>query len=110
MILAVWPRRKRRMPLRCGRIWLVEGQIRSAAKGIQRVKLCHTFFSTSAGFDDPSLVSAGGLVPVLALAERAGLASMAGERLTVPTGARMRVRRWGRWSRGWSLARTASRT
>ena len=39
----------------------------------------------SARFDDPSLVSAGGLVPVLALADRAGLRRLAGEQLTVPT-------------------------
>jgi hypothetical protein len=39
----------------------------------------------SAVFDDPNLVSSAGLVPVLALAERAGLAVLAAERLTVPT-------------------------
>jgi hypothetical protein len=36
-------------------------------------------------FDDPNLVSAGGLVPVLALAERAGLRDLADEHLSVPT-------------------------
>lgn len=36
-------------------------------------------------FDDPNLVSAGGLVPVLALAERAGLRELADEHLSVPT-------------------------
>jgi hypothetical protein len=36
-------------------------------------------------FDDPNLVSAGGLVPVLALAERAGLRDLADEQLSVPT-------------------------
>jgi hypothetical protein len=35
-------------------------------------------------FDDPNLVSAGGLVPVLALAESAGLRDLADEHLTVP--------------------------
>ena len=35
-------------------------------------------------FDDPNLVSAAGLVPVLALADSAGLASLAGEHLSVP--------------------------
>lgn len=39
----------------------------------------------SAAFDDPNLVSAAGLVPVLALAERAGLAELAAKLLTVPT-------------------------
>jgi hypothetical protein len=40
------------------------------------VKLSHTRSATSAVFDDPNLVSAAGLVPVLALAERAGLADL----------------------------------
>jgi hypothetical protein len=49
------------------------------------VKLSHTLASTSAVFDDPNLVSAGGLVPVLALADRAGLGGLAEKHLTVPT-------------------------
>src|SRR3954454_25250387 len=40
--------------------------------------------SVSAVFDDPNLVSAAGLVPVLALAERAGLHRLVAEHLTVP--------------------------
>ncbi len=36
-------------------------------------------------FDDPNLVSAGGLVPVLALADAAGLRDLADGHLTVPT-------------------------
>jgi hypothetical protein len=40
--------------------------------------------SVSAVFDDPNLVSAAGLAPVLALAERAGLHQLVAERLTVP--------------------------
>ncbi len=36
-------------------------------------------------FDDPNLVSSGGLVPVLALAEDAGLRGLADEHLSVPT-------------------------
>src|SRR4051812_23239764 len=38
----------------------------------------------SAVFDDPNLVSAGGLAPVLGLAERAGLHRLVAEHLTVP--------------------------
>ena len=38
------------------------------------MKLSHTLTRTSAVFDDPNLVSPAGLVPVLALADRAGLA------------------------------------
>ena len=49
------------------------------------MKLSHTLTSTSAVFDDPNLVSTGGLVPVLALAESAGLRDQADEHLTVPT-------------------------
>ena len=36
-------------------------------------------------FDDPNLVSSAGLVPVLALADRAGLRELADEHLTVTT-------------------------
>jgi hypothetical protein len=49
------------------------------------VKLSHTLRATSAVFDDPNLVSAGGLVPVLALADAAGLRELADAHLTVPT-------------------------
>jgi len=49
------------------------------------VKLSHTLTATSAVFDDPNLVSAAGLVPVLALAQRAGLADLAGKHLSVAT-------------------------
>ena len=49
------------------------------------MKLSHTLTATSAVFDDPNLVSAAGLVPVLALADRAGLRRLADEHLSVPT-------------------------
>src|SRR5689334_10963463 len=49
------------------------------------MELSHKFSAVSAVFDDPCLVSAAGLVPVLALAERAGLRQLAGEHLSVPT-------------------------
>ncbi|WNM24382.1 IS1380 family transposase [Demequina capsici] len=49
------------------------------------MKLSHTVRATSAAFDDPNLVSAGGLVPVLALAELGGLRDLADAHLTVPT-------------------------
>ena len=41
--------------------------------------------ATSAVFDDPNLVSSAGLVPVLALADAAGLRGLADEHLSVPT-------------------------
>jgi hypothetical protein len=49
------------------------------------MQLLHTLGRTSAAFDDPNLVSFGGLVPVLALAESAGLRDLADEHLTMPT-------------------------
>jgi hypothetical protein len=49
------------------------------------VKLSHTLGRTSAVFDDPNLVSSAGLVPVLALADRAGLRKLADRHLSVPT-------------------------
>jgi len=49
------------------------------------VELSHTLRATSVVFDDPNLVSVGGLFPVLALAESAGLRDLADAHLTVPT-------------------------
>ncbi len=49
------------------------------------MKLSHTLTRTSAIFDDPNLVSSAGLVPVLSLADRAGLRRLADEHLSVPT-------------------------
>ena len=49
------------------------------------MRLCHTFARSSARFDESTLVSAAGLVPVLALAERAGLRGLVDEWVTVPT-------------------------
>jgi hypothetical protein len=49
------------------------------------MQLSHTAAARSAVFDDPNLVSSAGLVPLLALAESAGLRTLAQEHLTVPT-------------------------
>jgi hypothetical protein len=43
------------------------------------VRLLHSLAKTHASFDDPNLVSHAGLVPVMALADRAGLADLAAE-------------------------------
>jgi hypothetical protein len=43
------------------------------------VRLLHSLAKTRASFDDPNLVSQAGLVPVMALAERAGLADLVAE-------------------------------
>ena len=43
------------------------------------MRLLHSLARTSASFDDPNLVSHAGLVPVMALAQRAGLGQLAAE-------------------------------
>src|ERR1700745_4039291 len=43
------------------------------------VQSSYTFTAGSAVFDEPNLVSAAGLVPVLELAERTGLSELIGE-------------------------------
>src|SRR5690625_3927281 len=50
------------------------------------MQLSHTLPVVSASFDEPNLVSSAGLVPLMRLAEQAGLARLGDERLTVPTG------------------------
>jgi hypothetical protein len=54
------------------------------------VQLSHTMPVASAAFNDPNLVSAAGLVPVVNLAQDVGLAHLAETQLSVPTD---RVRR-----------------
>ena len=49
------------------------------------MRLCHTTPVAGACFDEPNLVSAAGLVPVMRLAADAGLGELAGDLLTVPT-------------------------
>ncbi|WP_299450955.1 IS1380 family transposase [uncultured Serinicoccus sp.] len=49
------------------------------------MQLSHTLPVASATFDDPNLVSAAGLVPVMALAEEAGLRALGDEHLSLPT-------------------------
>ncbi len=45
------------------------------------MRVSHSF---SADFDDPNLVSTAGLLPVMALAEEAGLHELIADRVTVP--------------------------
>jgi hypothetical protein len=49
------------------------------------MRLSHTRPVVAAPFDEPNLVSAAGLVPVMRLARTAGLDGLAGELLSVPT-------------------------
>jgi len=55
------------------------------------VRLSHARRAISARFDDPNLVSCAGLVPVMALAQRCGLATLLAERLTVAANAAVKV-------------------
>jgi hypothetical protein len=47
------------------------------------MRLSHARAAVSARFDDPNLVSCAGLVPVIALAQRCGLATLLADRLTI---------------------------
>jgi hypothetical protein len=64
---------------------LLKVRIRGARKGISRMRLSHTRPVVAARFDEPNLVSAAGLVPVMRLAAAAGLDALAGDRLTLRT-------------------------
>ena len=46
------------------------------------MRLLHSLARTRASFDDPNLVSHAGLVPVMALAQRAGLTDLVAEHVT----------------------------
>jgi len=47
------------------------------------VRLLHEIAKIHVSFDDPNLVSRAGLVPVMALAQRGGLAALAGEHVAI---------------------------
>ena len=49
------------------------------------MQLSHSSRAVSASFDDPNLVSTAGLVPIMKLAQKAGLRALADEWLSVPT-------------------------
>ncbi len=49
------------------------------------MQVSHAARSVAASFDDSNLVSSAGLVPIVRLAENAGLRSLADQWLTVPT-------------------------
>jgi Transposase DDE domain group 1 len=60
-------------------MWLVE-ESQVPRRKASVVRVCH---GLSVVFDDPNLVSCAGLVPIIKLAERAGLHRLVGERLRV---------------------------
>ena len=49
------------------------------------MQVSHAARTAVASFDDPNLVSIAGLVPIVQLAEKAGLRNLADRWLTVPT-------------------------
>ena len=57
----------------------------SVTKGISQVKASHARPVRRAVFDEPNLLAAAGLVPVVALADRVGLQELADQFLTIPT-------------------------
>src|SRR5260370_40862052 len=56
---------------------------RRAGEDTSQVRLSHDPLKTHASFDDPNLVSRAGLVPVMALAERCGLADLVREHVKI---------------------------
>jgi hypothetical protein len=48
------------------------------------MRLSHTLARISTVFDDPNLVASAGLVPVMGLAQEAGLEDLARQHLSVP--------------------------
>jgi len=58
------------------------------------MRLLHELAKISATFDDPHLVSRAGLVPVMALAQGAGLGELAGEHVRIgrPCGVNAQVK------------------
>jgi hypothetical protein len=60
----------------------------SSREDTSQVRLLHELAKISVTFDDPHLVSQAGLVPLMALAQRAGLGRLAGEhvRISQPCG------------------------
>src|SRR3954452_24734565 len=73
------------MPLRAGRLGLATVPSISTRKSISEMRLSHTLGRISTVFDDPNLVGSAGLVPVMGLAELAGLRTLSDTHLTVPT-------------------------
>ena len=75
------------------------------------MRLSHDPAKTHASFDDPNLVPRAGLVPVMALAQRCGLADLGGEHVTIasPAGVNPYLK-IPCWSRAWPPGRTTSMT
>ncbi|EWM15843.1 TnpC protein [Kutzneria sp. 744] len=68
-------------------IGLAEGTIHPDREGISEVRLCHSAVRVGAVFDDPNLVASAGVVPVMRLAEQAGLHDLVEDRVRIPESA-----------------------
>src|SRR5664279_2385474 len=80
----------RKMPAVTGECGLSKSQSAQAQETLS-VQLSHAWSQAAAMFDDANLVSFAGLVPVLALAERAGLSELITERVRIdPAATRVR--------------------
>jgi Transposase DDE domain group 1 len=64
-------------------MWLATVTSNPTQKGIRWMRLSHVRRAIDARFDDPNLVSCGGLAAVLALAARCGLATLLTQRLRI---------------------------
>ena len=79
------------------------------------MQVSHRFTPASAVFDDDSLVSCAGLVPVMTLAAQTGLPTLLADKIDIAvprikSGSANRRRSWRRWWRGCARVRTASMT
>ena len=75
---------------------MIEASVALVREDTRQVRLLHSLTRTHASFDDPNLVSCAGLVPVMALAERAGLAELVALHVVPPA----RRGRRGGWKIG----------
>lgn len=66
---------------------LLRPSIHPTGEGTSEVRLLHTTSKIDLRFDDPNLVAAAGLVPVMRLAERAGLPDLVAEHVRLPAAA-----------------------
>src|SRR6266699_929578 len=62
---------------------VTEASMNHGREDTSQVRLSHDPLKTHASFDDPNLVSRAGLIPVMALAARCGLADLAGEHVKI---------------------------
>ena len=60
-------------------------QFHTSANDIPQMQLSHAPAAIGAAFDDPNLVASAGLVPLVALAESAGLLDLVSAHVLVPT-------------------------